>query len=263
MVKVRISPHLTMINDAIGEIVCTDHKDMEYVISDILLDHPYLIYRGQKDARWPLISSIDRLFNSAKKRRATVDDAQKMLMKFQYSTRGRIPQQWAASDEYSWWALGQHFGLATPLLDWTESPFVAEYFAFIESAQPIEGMFPDRIIYAIDPVEIENKNVMLDVVERVAIVRPLLDYNSRLVNQRGLFTSIPLGDDLEAWVRRKYAGVKETYVLIKIVIPEHEGDRTRALQFLNRANINHLTLFPDLLGSSVHCNNSAIMDNYD
>ena len=102
---------------------------------------------------------------------------------------------WSPADNNSWWSLGQHFGLATPLLDWTESPYVAAYFSFAE--RTVSEEMTDRVIYAIDPVEIEKKNKVLEPSDRVEIIRPLLDQNPRLVNQRGLFTKLPLGNDLE------------------------------------------------------------------
>jgi hypothetical protein len=53
----------------------------------------------------------------------------------------------------------------------------------------------------------------------VQIVRPLSDENSRLVNQRGLFTRGPNNIDLEKWIRPYYSG-DDSWNLIKIVIPK-------------------------------------------
>lgn len=89
-----------------------------------------------------------------------------------------------------------------------------------------------------------------------------MDQNPSLVNQRGLFTKLPLGNDLEEWVLRNFEGEEEMATLVKVVIPEYEGDRSKFLRMLNRKNINPLTLFSDLSGSSQHANNNIVIDNY-
>ena len=56
---------------------------------------------------------------------------------------------------------------------------------------------------------------------------------------------------LDEWVENECA--KSTvYELIKISIPDEERDE--CLRMLDRMNINHLSLFPDVYGASHHCN---------
>lgn len=258
--KVRLSPSFGEFKDGVVSIKLNDFEDFDYVIREQLLDHSYMVYRGQRDINWPLRTTIDRLFFEQKKRFPTEEEADNHLLTFQYATRGRLGGDWSPSDSNSWWSLGQHFGLATPLLDWTESPYVAAYFSFSERSETEEMV--DRVVYAIDPLEIEKKNNELKPSDRVEIIRPLLDQNPRLVNQRGLFTKLPLGNDLENWIIKNFKGGGDMAVLVKVVIPESDGDRAKFLRVLNRKNINPLTLFPDLGGSSQHANNNIVIEKY-
>ncbi|WP_278045492.1 FRG domain-containing protein [Edaphobacter modestus] len=213
------------------------------------------IWRGQRRANWSLSTTLDRLLEvvgiSDGPQDALEDVSKQHLERFKYASRGRRGLSPAALSENEWWSLGQHFGLATPLLDWTRAPFAALYFAFEDASV---GNVP-RAIYALNEnavfakeLEIQNgPSIEKGRVPIVEIVDPMSDENQRLVSQGGCFTRAPIGTPIEQWVQRAFEGSSDP-ILIRIEIPD--TDRLGCLQALNRMNINHLSLFPDLSGAS-------------
>ncbi|HKX17140.1 MAG TPA: FRG domain-containing protein, partial [bacterium] len=231
------------------------------------LDYWMYIFRGHTRANWRLESTLDRLLRSrgALRNRSVRGEH---YNRFLLAARGRRgPNPPYINEENGWWALGQHNGLATPLLDWTESPFVALFFAFEEIRLPATGF---RAVWALHVPWVEEMSESL--IRRrkrtgrrtkpsiVQVYRPMSDENARLVSQRGLFTRGPNGVPLEDWVRQTLKGNKRDTVLIKLQVPN--VGRNDCLRFLNRMNINHLSLFPDMYGASRFCNFDLLIDLY-
>lgn len=256
-----------------------------------MLDYQMYIWRGQRCDDWPIDSTLDRLTKKAKVARQKKHSFRTQhLEQFKYAVRGRRGQNPPLLEtENDWWALGQHYGLATPLLDWTTSPFVAAYFAFIGVG---ERQTKYRVIYALAKPSVEKRSKELfDTAEEerkkelklvesgeksvgpltryslgipnrpdVEFIRPLSDENQRLVNQGGLFSRFPANTDIKTWVQDKYKDNSGQWILVKIHVPNK--DREECLKALNRMNINHLTLFPDLYGASKYCNLYGEIEKY-
>ncbi len=231
-----------------------------YVFSE-LMDYKSYIFRGQRDSTWKLYSSFDRLIDKAGKR-ATKSTLAKHLKNFQSSIRGRRgnnPIQF--EDENSWWSLGQHFGLSTPLLDWSHSPYVAAYFAYEANKEP-----KDRIVFAINYHRIISKSKEL--LEKgkksrdqvILFFQPNTDDNPRLLSQKGIFSKNPINTHIEEWVEEHFKNESEEQVLIRVILPN--DDRDVALKNMNRMNINHLTLFPDIFGACIYSNINLSIQGY-
>lgn len=221
-----------------------------------------VVWRGQRRHDWPLNSSFDRIFEeallTAEEGSANADELLHLhLDRFKMAVRGRRGiNPPVLSTENDWWALGQHYGLATPLLDWTSSPFAAAYFAFEDESIDLSEF---RVVYGLHRGAVILRNSQIEegaVVESgraptLEFIDPYSDENPRLVAQGGLFTRAPLGVPVERWITANFEEAPEP-VLYRILIPC--GDRRACLRALNRMNINHLSLFPDLAGASRHVN---------
>lgn len=88
------------------------------------------IFRGQPSAAYPIVPSIFRVktegFITPNKR----DIEYHLKEKFASAARDKVDlTSKAFDDDEEFWAMAQHYGLMTPLLDWTESPYIALFFA--------------------------------------------------------------------------------------------------------------------------------------
>lgn len=151
-----------------------------------------LVYRGHAGHDWQLASTLGRLFDGGD---IPSEKREKLLRQFKLSMRGRgydLAPLNGVDNEI--WAVGQHYGLKTPLLDWTRSPFVALFFAFSKYESQVDTEAnPSRAIFCLNKTRIEE-DLGEDFAEEL-FLEPEDNRNSRLVNQSGLFTVAPDGCD--------------------------------------------------------------------
>src|ERR1041385_5753948 len=124
---------------------CEDWIDFNDFITE-RLDRSPIMWRGQRDAAWLLEPSLARLVRRLPHKK---DAGLRHLANFRYATRGRrgpSPRQIPEGNDDEWLALGQHHRLATPLLDWTQSPYVSAFFAYSEEQAPPKKL---RAVYGL------------------------------------------------------------------------------------------------------------------
>lgn len=249
------------VSDGVIEIKCRGWSSFVEFLNKYVVDTTNYIWRGQRCSDWQLIASLDRILAKIGKRDSSEIHKQ-LLDRFKLAVRGRLERAARPESENEWWALGQHFGLATPLLDWTSSPFIAAYFAFNDSAEP---QTQHRVVYGLSATMVSRKSKSLsdsgEPTQAMVFVSPLTDDNPRLLHQRGLFTRAPSGTDVESWVRQHFQGrTTHPWILIKLIIPD--SSRNMVLRSLERMAVSGLELFPDISGASLYCNLSLEIDDY-
>jgi len=197
------------------------------------------LFRGQSQASWNLSSTFDRTFPSLSGRDRR-EHASLMFRKFKEdSKRLELPELARINDDVLL-ALGQHYGLPTRLLDWTDSYLIASFFAFRERILGAAG--GDVAIWALDT----EVPVWADEIHGVNIVSVESAGNVRLRNQAGKFT-----------LSRTEHACLEDYVLSlkgrgsplrKYTVPAAQA--REALADLDGVGVNASFIFPEVDGSA-------------
>jgi hypothetical protein len=227
------------------------------LVTDGRFERDSFAFRGQRRYDWDLVPSLAR---GAAGGTFTRDDSQFHLESFRRAARGRKDADPKLDAEDEMWALGQHHGLRTPLLDWTLSPYVALFFAFERGDERSEKANTSRIVHILNLSKIKTLIEDLSVrgdPEHLQIVQPIGDSNKRLLSQAGLFVLVPPGETVVSWIMTNdpdAAGNPEllSEYLLKVHI-DNKG-REECLRALHRMNIHHASLFPDLTGSCSYSN---------
>jgi FRG domain len=209
-------------------------------------------FRGERDERWPLFSSISRYFqNFDVARDAWSAQEGRILRIFKRKAHQFLAQPPDPEDDFQWMALMQHHGAPTRLIDFTWSPYVAAFFA-------LQRTLADGVVWAMNPAHVESsrstKRIKVDPRIHGNFSRYFLEgkrhiiwigephtMNRRLIAQSGTF-AVPgvLDVPVEEIVR------DSENVLAKIVLAN--SVREVGMRELYRMNITNATLFPDLDG---------------
>lgn len=218
-------------------------------------------FRGQADARWPLLSSLSRQISVSKVCEPAWERQEDRIRRIFQRKSHLFLDALPADDQLEWLALMQHHGAPTRLLDFTWSPYVAAFFALERATDhaavwalnlPLLWELHERHRFGgiqvsdADPRDADSfKQYYQSNRYRFAWQGDPFRMPQRVVAQSGTFlVTSHLGatvDDILAG----YPGSGE--LLIKLVL-HTRNLRAHAMAALYSMNITNATLFPGLDG---------------
>ena len=206
-------------------------------------------YRGMASAEYKLIPSLLRLKNGRQKEQDLFNEYERSAARL-------------TVERHNDWELlfdMQHYGIPTRLLDWTDVLGVAIAFALYDNSDDTR----DSSIHVLDPIRLNLKSSAPEIrrpakdkdfnyksiywhgrpvspAYPIAIDSPL--QNARMVAQQGAFTIHGSQAD--------FFDVAGQDCVRKIILKP--GAKSGAREFLEHANLNAFSIYPDIVGMARH-----------
>lgn len=122
-------------------------EDLDILIHKLNTFGGHWVFRGQSDCNWLLESTLERIL----KLQWNKDFIRKIeifsLLEFQTKAHHYLSKDTTPNTKLGWLSLMQHHGVPTRLLDFSQSPYIALYFAFECSRRESQS---DMAVWAID-----------------------------------------------------------------------------------------------------------------
>lgn len=218
-------------------------------------------FRGQREAGWPLVSSLSRhLSNFVTDKQRWQEREARAIRIFRRKAHNYLTDHAALDDDVRCIALMQHHGSPTRLLDFTKSPYVAAFFA-LENATDDAAVFalntpllwraaprhnPELTRRVIDPrIRGNFEKYFAGNEHEVVWTGEPKEMDRRLVAQSGTFVMPGVLDKSLDEILSQYEA--DGSLLQKIILPA-AAIRNEGMRSLYRMNITNATLFPDLDG---------------